>query len=87
MAAKNRIDLYVILYNTHTMKQQLKKQIIKEEIQADLSFEDICPEWNDILAQNGGFVKNQNTHFKSGNDTKNIMNCANCLIGEAHASS
>jgi len=69
------------------MKQQLKEQIIEEEIQADLSFEEICPEWNDILAQNGGFVENKSAHFKSGDNTRTVMNCANCLIGEAHASS
>lgn len=69
------------------MKQQLEEQIIKEEIQADLSFEEICPEWNDILAQNGGFVENKDAHFKTDGETRTIMNCASCLVGEAHASS
>jgi len=65
------------------MKQQLEEQIIKEEIQADLSFEEICPEWSDILAQNGGFVENRRTLFKSDGKQRTLLNCASCIIGEA----
>jgi len=67
------------------MKQELEQQIIEEEIQANLSFEEICPDWNDILAQNGGFVESKNAQFKTDGEQRTVMDCASCLVGEAHA--
>ena len=49
------------------------------------SFEEICPDWSQILADNGGYMKTKNTSFKSDDGKeKSIMDCSSCLVGEAH---
>ena len=49
------------------------------------SFEEICPDWAQILADNGGYMKTKNTSFKSDDGKeKSIMDCSSCLVGEAH---
>lgn len=56
------------------------------QVEKDLTFEDIVPEWSDILAQNGGFIENRRATFEAKDgDRRTIMNCANCLVGEAHS--
>ena len=51
----------------------------------ELTFEDINPEWNDIIANQGGFMENRKADFKS-NDGKSrtIMQCNSCVLGEGH---
>ena len=59
------------------------QQVVEEYKEA--SFEEICPDWNNILAQNGGFVKNQNAQFKTEDGKqRSIMSCPSCLVGEFH---
>lgn len=66
-----------------TVQPQTEVEVYKEA-----SFEEICPDWNDILAQNGGFMKNQNANFKTKDGkTRSIMNCPSCLVGELHGKS
>ena len=56
------------------------------QVEKDLTFEDIVPEWSDILAQNGGFMENRRATFEAKDGKhKTIMNCASCLVGEAHS--
>ena len=58
------------------------------ETYKEASFEEICPEWSDILSQNGGFVKNQNAKFKTEDGkSRSIMSAPSCLVGELHANS
>jgi len=58
------------------------------EIYKEASFEEICPDWNNILAANGGFINNQNAQFKTEDGkTRSIMSAPSCLVGELHANS
>jgi len=56
-----------------------------EETKQEYTFEEICPEWSQILADNGGFMENRKADFEAtdGNGERTIMNCATCIVGEA----
>lgn len=51
------------------------------------SFEEICPDLSNLIAEKGGYMKvRQNTYTsKDGQVTRDIMQCANCIVGEAHS--
>ena len=65
------------------MLQQMQEpeQVQKEKV--TYSFEEICPDWNQILGDNGGFIKSRDQTFKNKDETHSIMNCATCIVGEA----
>lgn len=49
------------------------------------SFEEICPDWAQILADNGGYIATKNMSFKSDDGKeRSIMQSSSCLVGEAH---
>ena len=49
------------------------------------SFEEICPDWSQILADNGGYMETKNLSFKSDDGKeRSIMETSSCLVGEAH---
>lgn len=55
------------------------------QIEKTYSFEEICPDWAQILADNGGFMANQNVKYEADDGTKrSIMSCPSCIVGEAH---
>ena len=56
------------------------------QINKEYSFEEICPDWSQILADNGGFIENRKASFEADDgEQKTIMSCSSCLVGEAHA--
>ena len=55
------------------------------QVQETLTFEDICPVFSGLLAENGGWEKTKNMSFKSKDgDVKDLMVCKSCVVGEAH---
>ena len=67
------------------MEQELIQQE-QTQVEKTYTFEDICPDWNRIMADNGGFIESRNQLFESDDgSTKSIMKCNSCLVGEAHA--
>jgi len=59
---------------------------MQEQIQEErtVSFEEICPEWSKLLAENGGYMESRKHMYKSESATRNMMDCKNCIVGEAH---
>lgn len=58
--------------------------VVVEEYK-EASFEEICPDWNNILSQNGGFINNQNAKFKTvDGKERSVMHAPSCLVGEFH---
>ena len=65
------------------MEQQLIQQ---QQVEKTYSFEDICPDWNRIMSENGGFIESRGQSFEADDGSqKSIMQCNSCLVGEAHA--
>jgi hypothetical protein len=65
--------------------QDMNTQQIQEEQNKEYSFEEICPDWNRILSENGGFIENRGDKFEaSDGDQRTIMACNSCIVGEAH---
>lgn len=65
--------------------QKLIQSESQQTVETEYSFEEICPEWSNILAQNGGFIENRNSRFEADDGkTRTIMECSSCLVGEAH---
>lgn len=67
------------------MSQQMEQPQILQEEEQTYTFEDICPEWNQILSMNGGFIETREHKFESDGDQRNMMNYTTCLVGEAHS--
>jgi len=60
---------------------------MQEQLQVEkiLSFEEICPVFSELIAENGGWEKTRNMVFKAEDGkTRNIMECKSCIVGEAH---
>ena len=66
------------------MLQQMQETEQVEE-KATYSFEEICPEWTQIMSDNGGFIECRENTFQNKDDVKSIMNCSTCIVGEAFA--
>lgn len=65
------------------MSQQLKQPL--QEVEQIYTFEDFCPEWNQIISMNGGFIEARKHRFESDGDQRDIQTCSTCLVGEAHS--
>ena len=56
-----------------------------QQEQKFLSFEEICPEFSQILSEHGGYMACKNAVFKSEDGkTRAIMDPMCCIVGEAH---
>lgn len=61
------------------------EKLVQEEKPTEMpkaSFEEICPEWNKIINENGGY---DNINVTRKYDGRSIQNYGCCLVGEAHA--
>ncbi len=73
--------LKTIKYSTNNYKS-MQEQISQKKT---LSFEDINPEWSDIITNNGGFIKARNNTFESEDGKiRDIGVCSKCIVGEGH---
>lgn len=55
------------------------------QIQRTYSFEEICPTWSRLLADNGGFIENLHVRYESlDGDLKSLTEPNSCIVGEAH---
>ena len=71
------------------MSKQETEQGVQQEVEDPstkiFSFEEICPDWSQILADNGGYMENRNKSFKCDDGKeRSIMQSCSCLVGEAH---
>ncbi len=58
----------------------------QKQVERQYSFEDTCPEWSQILAENGGYKECVNDNFVSEEGRqRSIQNGACCIVGEAHS--
>jgi len=61
---------------------------MQEQVQVErtLSFEEICPEFSQIIADAGGFEAIKEGRYESSDgDVKDVQNYSNCIVGSAHA--
>jgi hypothetical protein len=68
-------------------KQETKQDTeqVADQSEKIFSFEEICPDWAQILADNGGYMENKDKSFKSDDgQERSIMQSCSCLVGEAH---
>ncbi len=57
----------------------------QEQIQRIYTFEEICPDLSELLAQNGGFMENQGTYYETPDGKIRSLGVPNaCVVGEAH---
>ncbi len=61
----------------------MQKQIQEHKF---ASFEEICPDLSDLIANEGGYLEVRKDSYKSkdGQTTRNIMDSMNCIVGEAY---
>jgi hypothetical protein len=65
--------------------QESVEEVVDNITDKQFSFEEICPDWAQILADNGGYIETKNKSFKSDDGKeRSIMQCSSCLVGEAH---
>ena len=56
-----------------------------QQIERIYSFEEICPEFSQILAENGGWEKCRDLMFETEDGkVKSIQDGKSCIVGEAH---
>lgn len=64
----------------------MNQELVIEQEQT-LSFEDICPNFSQIVSANGGFVKTKDLLFET--DDGSVLDMGiyrSCVVGEAHGS-
>ncbi len=60
---------------------------MQEQVQVEkiLSFEEICPAFSKLIAENGGWDKTVDLRFQAEDGkVRDIGECKNCIVGEAH---
>lgn len=60
-------------------------QELAQQVEETLSFEQICPEFSNILNQNNGWTNaKDNKYVSEDGSMRQIMNGMCCIVGEAH---
>jgi len=55
------------------------------QVERELTFEDICPDFSRIIAENGGFMEAKNhTYVADDGTTRKLLYADKCIVGEAH---
>jgi len=60
---------------------------MQEQVQVErtLTFEEICPDFSQIVAENDGFMGlAANKYLAQDGQVRDIMECQYCVVGEAH---
>ena len=65
----------------------MEKQIFEEQQEQtnEVSFEELCPEWNEIIKSVGGFDNLSVDQIQDMGKKRNLQDYKCCVVGEAFA--